>query len=151
VATHAVDAFFPSVRIRRSYQSFYLDEIAAPRRLSDVLALTHVFEHRVHRHFSDELRRPGLPDRVRRTLNVLLRDEADHLDWIARWLATQAGMEDTVARYRVADERVVRRLEPYGDRLWDIGGLGEELTEANDGEPWSGEEECHQAESQHSA
>jgi len=141
----------PSVRIRRSYQSFYLDETAAPRRLTDVLALTHVFEHRVHRHFSDELRRPGLPDPVRRTLNVLLRDEADHLDWIARWLATQAGVEDVLRRYRSVDERVVRRLEPYGERLWDIDGLGEELTEANEGERWSAEEEFHQAESQHSA
>jgi tRNA isopentenyl-2-thiomethyl-A-37 hydroxylase MiaE len=141
----------PSVRIRRTYQSFYLDETAAPRTLTDVLALTHIFECRVHQHFSAELRRPGLPDPVRRTLSILLRDEADHLDWIARWLATQAGVEDTLRRYRIADERVVRRLEPYGDRLWDIRGLGDELTEANDGEPWSAEEERHQAQCQHSS
>ena len=141
----------PSVRIRRSYQSFYLDETAAPRRLTDVLALTHIFEHRVHRHFGEELHRPGLPDPVRRTLNVLLRDEADHLDWIARWLTTQPGVEDTLRRYRLADARVVRRLEPYGERLWDIDGLGEELTEANDGELRNAEEERHQAECQHSA
>ena len=43
------------VRIHRTYQSFYLDEISTPRAITEVLALTHVFEHRVHRHFTDEL------------------------------------------------------------------------------------------------
>ena len=118
----------PIIRIQRSYQSFYLDETAAPRGLTEVLALTHVFEHRVHVHFSDELTRPDLPDLVRRTFSTLLRDEASHLDWIAQWLATQDGIDGTLRRYRLADERVVRRLEPYGDRLWDIDGFGEEIT-----------------------
>jgi len=141
----------PAVRIRRSYQSFYLDETAAPRGLAEVLALTHVFEHRVHAHFSDELRRPGLPEPVRRTFSILLRDEAGHLDWIGRWLATQEGIEGTLRRYRMADERVVRRLEPYGERLWDIDGFGEELTGESDGERRNAEKESHQAQSQHSA
>ena len=142
---------FRSVRIHRSYQSFYLDEMATPRGLTEVLALTHVFEHRVHRHFSDELRRPGLPDPVRRTFSILLRDEAGHLEWIARWLATQYGVQETLRRYRMVDERVARRLESYRERLWDIGGLGVELTEATDDERCSAKEEFHETQPQHSA
>ena len=117
----------PTVQIRRSYQSFYLDEISAPRGLADVLALTHVFEHRVDRHFTSELTQPGLPAAVRRTLSVLIREEQGHLDWIGRWLAMRPESEAILERYRKADERVARRLAPYRERLWDVAGLGEEL------------------------
>lgn len=117
----------PTVQIRRSYQSFYLDEISAPRGLADVLALTHVFEHRVDRHFTSELTQPGLPAAVRRTLSVLIREEQGHLDWIGRWLAARPESEAILERYRKADERVARRLAPYRERLWDVAGLGEEL------------------------
>ena len=140
-----------TVRIRRSYQSFYLDEISAPRSLTEVLALTHVFEQRVDRHFTGELRRPGLPDAVRRTLGILLRDEQDHLDWIARWLAARPQSEAILDRYRRADERVVQRLTPYGERLWDISGLGEELGGWNDDECRIGSEKPHPAQPQHPA
>src|SRR5580704_13538086 len=37
----------PYVRIFRSYQSFYAADGAMPSTLAEVLALTHVFEHRV--------------------------------------------------------------------------------------------------------
>lgn len=141
----------PNIRIRRSYQSFYLDEMPAPRGLVEVLALTHVFEQRVHRHFNDELARPDLPDLVCRTFRILLRDEANHLDWIARWLATQDGIDRTLRRYRLADERVVQRLEPYGDRLWDLDGLGEELSEEHHAGRSDAEEQFHEAQSEHSA
>jgi hypothetical protein len=117
----------PTVRIRRSYQSFYLDEISSPRGLVDVLALTHVFEHRVDRHFTDELNRPDLPPAVRQTLTVLIRDEQSHLDWIGRWLAARPESAAVVTDYRTADRRVARQLAPYRDRLWAIAGLGEEL------------------------
>jgi hypothetical protein len=141
----------PSVRIRRSYQSFYLDEISTPRSMTEVLALTHIFEHRVHRHFTAELVRRDLPDAARRTFNALLRDEQDHLDWICDWLAAQPGAESILNLYRSADERVVQRLTPYGDRLWDIEGLGEELTERGHGEYRAAQEELHAAQSQHPA
>jgi tRNA isopentenyl-2-thiomethyl-A-37 hydroxylase MiaE len=141
----------PSVRIRRSYQSFYAEQVGPPRTLAEVLALTHVFEHRVHRHFSDERRRVDLPHAVRHTYGILLRDEAAHLDWVARWLANQSGVEDIVRRYRIADARVVRRLRPYADRLWDIEGLGEELTEASHAERSHTDEEFHASEPEHSA
>ncbi len=74
------------VRIHRSYQSFYATEGAIPQTLAEVLALTHVFEHRVDREFSDQLADPQLPDAVHRTFKALLRDEVRHLDWIAAWL-----------------------------------------------------------------
>jgi hypothetical protein len=118
----------PSIRILRSYQSFYLDEVATPRTLIEVLALTHVFEHRVDQHFAGELQRPNLPAVVRRTLGVMRRDEVGHLDWVAHWLSRQAKADELLADYRRADDRIVQRLLPYGDRMWEIEGLGEELT-----------------------
>ncbi len=139
----------PTVRIRRSYQSFYLDEIPAPRTLIEVLALTHVFEHRVHRHFTDELGRRGLPDAARRTFRAMLRDEQQHLDWICGWLARQPAAGVILDRYRSADERVVQRLTPYRERLWDIDGLGEERIEGSDGEHRNAVQELHAAQSQH--
>ena len=105
----------PAVRIFRSYQSFYLDDTGLPGSIEEVLALTHVFEHRVHAQFTEELNQPG----------------------------TAAIVE----RYRRADERVYRQFLPFGDRIWDIVGLGEELAgRGHDG----GQEECHSAQSEHS-
>jgi hypothetical protein len=117
----------PHVRILRSYQSFYLDEVSAPRSLVQVLALTHVFEHRVDRHFTSELQRANLPDVVRRTLGVMLHDEIGHLEWVARWLSAHPEADALLTEYRGADERVLQRLLPYGDRLWEIEGLGVEI------------------------
>jgi len=141
----------PSVRVRRSYQSFYLDEISTPRTHTEVLALTHIFEHSVHRHFTDERDRPDVPDAVRTTFSTLLRDEQQHLDWIRDWLAAEPGSAALLNRYRNADARVVQRLTPYRERLWDIDGLGEELIDDRDGEHRHAEEKPHAAESQHPA
>jgi len=125
-----------TVRIRRSYQSFYRDEIGLPRSTTEALALTHVFEQRVHRQFTEDLAEPGLPEPVRRTLKTLIRDEEAHLDWIAGWLASRAGATAMLARYREADERVYCRLVGYRDRSWEI----DDISEAK----------CHTAERQHS-
>ena len=141
----------PVVQIRRSYQSLYLEEIPAPRGLAAVLALTHVFEHRVDRHFTSELTQPGLPAAVRHTLRVLIRDEQAHLDWIGRWLAARPGAEEMLARYQRADERVARRLAPYRERLWDVPGLGAEIREGRRHDCGIDAEESHAAQSQHSA
>jgi len=140
----------PSVRIRRSYQSFYLDEIPTPRTMIEVLALTHIFEHSVHRHFTDERDRPDVPIAVRVTFNTLLRDEQDHLAWICDWLSAEPDGAAILNRYRSADARVVERLSPYRERLWDVDGLGEELIE-NDRAHRNAKEERHAAESQHPA
>ena len=116
-----------AVRILRSYQSFYLEETSPPRSLHEVLALTHVFEQRIDRRFAKELRRPNLPGPMRRALEIMLRDEQDHLGWVADWLAGRPGSDTLLERFRQADERVHARLEPLVDRLWEVPGLGEEM------------------------
>lgn len=126
--TRAIDAAgLPTLRIHRSYQSFYRDELAPPRSLLEVLALTHVFEQRVEQHFTDELSCVGVPEPIRRAFALMLRDEQHHLRWIGQWLARHSEAVVVLNRYRAADERVVRRLMPFRERLWDISGLGEEF------------------------
>jgi bacterioferritin (cytochrome b1) len=117
----------PTIRIDRSYQSFYLEATAAPRSLPEVLGLTHIFEQRVHRQFSEELADPDLPAAVRRTFNALMKDEEGHLAWVAQWLSTQPDGEAILERYRAIDEQVYQALRPYRDCIWNISGLGEEM------------------------
>jgi hypothetical protein len=116
-----------TIRITRSYQSFYMDASGPPHNLAEVLALTHIFEQRVDRQFTAERDQPGVQAAVKRVLSVLLKDEAAHLDWIARWMAAHLDGERLLERYRSIDERVYRELLPYRDRIWDIPGLGEEM------------------------
>lgn len=125
------DSGIPHVRILRSYQSFYADEGVVPQRLAEVLALTHVFERRVDREFSEEISDAGLPRAVARTFKALLRDEQRHLGWIAAWLRGRPELQPLVVEYTEADRRVAARLRPFRDRLWDLPGLGEQLQEAS--------------------
>ena len=135
-----------AVRIFRSYQSLYLDHAGPPASVEDVLAMTHVFERRVHQRFTEELGQPGLPEPARRTFATLLRDEQCHLDWIGRWLKARPGAEPALRRYHEADERVYQQLMPYGERVWDIPGLGEELAGKRRDERLK---ERHETESEH--
>ena len=137
----------PLVRIYRPYQSFYAEALSPPRTLLDVLALTNVFEHRVHAHFTGELADPEWPEAARRTFRAMLRDERRHLDWVGKWLATQPQAASVLTRIRQADERIVAELTPYRDRLWDVPGLGDEGED--DGQPAT--EELHTAQPQHPA
>ena len=116
-----------AVRILRSYQSFYSDDGVVPQSLGDVLALTHVFEQRVDREFTEQLGDSDLPEPMRRTFRALLRDEQRHLDWIARWLAEQPSLHATLELYKEVDRATAARLRPFRDRLWEVPGLGEEL------------------------
>jgi rubrerythrin len=120
----------PPVRIYRSYQSFYATEGTAPQTLAEVLALTHVFEHRVDREFSSQLDDRRLPNAVHRTFRALLRDEERHLDWVAKWLRERPEFGPLVDRYYEIDSRVAEQLRPYRDRLWDVAGLGDEIVPA---------------------
>jgi hypothetical protein len=52
-----------TIRIDRSYQSFYLDAAAPPRSLPEVLGLTHL-RTRVHRQFSEEVEDPSAGGRA---------------------------------------------------------------------------------------
>jgi rubrerythrin len=115
------------VRIYRSYQSFYATEGITPQRLAEVLALTHVFEHRVDREFAEQLGDPQLPEAVHRTFRAMLRDEQRHLGWIATWLRERSELQPLVARYTEVDAHVASTLRPFRDCLWNVSGLGEEL------------------------
>jgi hypothetical protein len=120
----------PSVRILRSYQSFYVTEGVMPQRLTEVLALTHVFERRVDIEFAEQVRDRDFPEPAVRTFKALLHDEQRHLSWIAEWLARQADAPPLIERYSEIDRRVSTSLRPFRERLWDVPGLGEELKEA---------------------
>jgi hypothetical protein len=117
----------PTVRIFKSYQSFYGQHGGLPGSLAEALALTHVFEKRVWRQFHRDGARPGVPGPVRQTLRRLLEDERQHLDWVRCWLDEAQGGPDLVRRFEGIDEEVYARLAPFEERLWEVPGLGEEL------------------------
>lgn len=134
----------PFVRIGRSYQSFYFEEVGLPRSTAELLALTHIFEQRVHRQFTEDASDPDTPNAVRRTLRIMLRDEQGHLEWVADWLAAHTDAAALLQRYRRADERVYQRLLPFKDRLWDIPWLGDPVPAGK-----ADEEEPHTAQRQY--
>ena len=136
----------PILPIGRSYQSFYHAEAGTARTVAEVLALTHVFEQRVHRQFTEDAGSPDMPLAARRTFGVMLRDEEGHLEWVAKWLGEHADTMTLLERYRLADQRVYRMLLPYKDRIWDIPGVdGTTCARRSD------EEELHAAQRQHCA
>lgn len=124
-----VEIGLPSIRIFRSYQSLYGDKGGMPVGLQEVMAFTQIFERRVHKRFAAELRQPGLPAPARKAFEVMLHDEADHLDWVLQWLRTQPGSETVLERYQAIDLAVYHEVLPYEERLWELAGLGEELDE----------------------
>jgi hypothetical protein len=118
----------PVVRIFRSYQSFYNDHGGTPGNVAEALALTHVFEKRVWKQFQKELSQPGAPAAFSSCLRTLLEDERQHLDWVRRWLTHRPGGTDLLGRFARIDEEVYRALAPFEERVWEIPGLGEELS-----------------------
>jgi tRNA isopentenyl-2-thiomethyl-A-37 hydroxylase MiaE len=118
----------PYVRIHRSYQSFFLEHGASPSSLVEVLAFTQIFERRVHKRFTDELAAPGLPAVARATFEVMVHDEKDHLEWIHDWLKPLPDAPALLKKYIEVDAALYHRLQPQLDRLWEIAGLGEELS-----------------------
>lgn len=121
----------PAVRILRSYQSFYGRHIAPPVNITEVLALTHAFEERVWRQFELELRDERTPTVMCSVIERLHLDESGHLNWVARYLADQQDGERLIAAYRRVDEQVYAELMPFEQRLWDVPGLGVELSHAS--------------------
>lgn len=98
--------------VRDTYQQRYARLVGAPTTMLEVLALTQVFERRVHRHFTAHLTRAGTHPRVRRTLRRMLEDEKDHLAWVKRWLNSQRA-DDVAAqlrRYTEADTVIYEQL-----------------------------------------
>lgn len=113
----------PYVRILRSYQSFYG---AVPATLTEVLAFTQIFERRVHKQFALEARDPETPEEARRTFEVMIEDERDHLTWVRDWLQERPESAALLRKYEAIDARVYQQIEPYTERLWEIDGLGRE-------------------------
>jgi hypothetical protein len=116
----------PHVRIFRSYQSFYLRHSGPPASLLDVLSFTQVFERRVHTRFRAELHRAETPGPAREAYRRMMEDEKDHLAWVAMWLSNQTGADERLEFYREIDRAVIAEVEPFGNRLWELPGLGRE-------------------------
>jgi demethoxyubiquinone hydroxylase (CLK1/Coq7/Cat5 family) len=100
---------------RDTYQRRYAAVVGRPHGLLPVLALTHVFEKRVYRHFQEHARRPDAHPRVRATLRRMIEEERGHLAWVRRWLDDEAARRgDEVARilnvYEQADARIYDAL-----------------------------------------
>lgn len=119
----------PHVRIRRSYQSFYLRHTGPPGSLLEVLAFTQIFERRVHRRFHEEVRNPDTPAAAIRAYKTMMEDEKDHLAWVAAWLANQRGATRELERFEAIDRLVFHELLPSQDRLWEIPDLGIQTAE----------------------
>jgi hypothetical protein len=113
----------PMIKIRRSYQSFYLNHGGVPASVLEVLSFTQIFERRVHCRFSAEARKPETPEPVRRAYRKMIEDEKDHLGWVAEWLRRQPGASQCLRYYQEIDERVFQEIHPFEDRLWDAPGL----------------------------
>jgi hypothetical protein len=116
----------PHVRIRRSYQSFYLRHTGAPGSLLEVLAFTQIFERRVHRRFHEEVRDPKTPPEAVRAYLQMMEDEKNHLAWVANWLNGQSDAPRELKRFGAVDRLVFAELLPWQDRLWEIPHLGVE-------------------------
>ncbi|CAM3108511.1 ferritin-like domain-containing protein [Rariglobus hedericola] len=120
----------PHVRIHRSYQSLFADHGGTPANLTEVLSFTQIFERRVHKRFTTERTQPELPEIVRSTYDIMIRDEHDHLDWVHTWLLSQPETQALMNRYLHIDEIVYRTVLPHEAALWEITGLGDELKSA---------------------
>ena len=114
----------PTVRIFRSYQSFYLEHAGRPGRLLDVLSFTQVFERRVHRRFHEEMHRADTPGVARRAFGQMIEDEKGHLSWVADWLGEQPGAAAELRRFEAIDRQVFSELQAFEQCIWKIPGLG---------------------------
>jgi demethoxyubiquinone hydroxylase (CLK1/Coq7/Cat5 family) len=98
-----------------TYQARYAAAIGAPTSLLEVLALTHVFERGVYRHFVMHLHRPGTHPRVQATLRRMLADERGHLSWVKEWLDTRPDSQRSAVpvlmrRYTAVDAEIRKQL-----------------------------------------
>lgn len=107
--------------VRDTYQARFARSLRAPVSLFHVLALTHVFERRVFRHFTLHLRRPGTHPAISTTLRRLLDEEREHLSWVKSWLEEQEKVRGrdlvtrTMRQFADADEAIYAELcDEYG-------------------------------------
>ena len=123
-----IESGLPTIRIFRSYQSLYGDHGGMPIGMQEVLAFTQIFERRVHKRFTAELHQGDLPVPARKAFEIMITDESDHLEWVLVWLRTQADSEALLQKYQSIDLAVYHEVLPYENRLWEMAGLGEELS-----------------------
>ncbi|HJQ12363.1 MAG TPA: phosphopantetheine-binding protein [Gemmatimonadaceae bacterium] len=115
-------------KVSETYQSRYHAAVGNPTNLLEVLALTQIFERRVVRHFRAHLSWPGTHAEIKRTLQQLIDDEADHIRWVKDRLDDYgaANGESVVAemmeRYKRIDEEVYNGLKQYADRFEEVVG-----------------------------
>jgi hypothetical protein len=122
------EADLPMIRIFRSYQSLYGEHGGMPVGMQEVLAFTQIFERRVHKRFTSELHQSDLPASARKAFEIMIADESDHLEWVLSWLRKQADSEALLQKYQAIDLAVYHEVLPYENRLWEMAGLGEELS-----------------------
>jgi hypothetical protein len=114
----------PTIRIVRSYQSFYLEKTGYPTDLLDVLCFTQIFEKRVHQRFISELKRSGTPEPARQAYEQMIDDEKGHLNWVAKWLRMQPEASQRLYHFEAIDKAVFEELKPFEESLWSIQNLG---------------------------
>lgn len=107
-----------------TYQDRYLAAAGLPVNLMEILAITHVFEKRVFRHYIAHKRQHGLPAPVTGTLDRIMVDEKWHIQWVGRALRAmepEFGADligETLARYSQADADVYQALlREHADRV----------------------------------
>jgi hypothetical protein len=112
-------------KVARAYQDGYLAAAGLPVNITEILAVTYVFERRVTDQYGRHLRAPSLHPAIKRNLRDILRDEGWHLHWIGKELdriAERDGpdrVNEALTRYRTADQKVfstaLQELETHLD------------------------------------
>ena len=115
-------------KVSETYQSRYHAAVGSPSNLLEVLALTQIFERRVVRHFRAHLSWPGTHPEIKRTLQQLIEDEADHIRWVKDRLDDYAAangeavVKEMMERFKRIDEDVYNELKQYADRFEQVVG-----------------------------
>lgn len=115
-------------KVSETYQSRYYAAVGSPSNLLEVLALTQIFERRVVRHFRSHLSWPGTHPEIKRTLQQLIEDEADHIRWVKDRLDDYAAangeavVKEMMERFKRIDEDVYNELKQYADRFEQVVG-----------------------------
>ena len=115
-------------KVSETYQSRYHAAVGSPSNLLEVLALTQIFERRVVRHFRAHLSWPGTHPEIKRTLQQLIEDEADHIRWVKDRLDDYAAangdavVKEMMERFKRIDEDVYNELKQYADRFESVVG-----------------------------
>ncbi|HEX2167771.1 MAG TPA: ferritin-like domain-containing protein [Longimicrobiales bacterium] len=108
--------------VESTYQARLGRIVGAPGSLFQVVALSHVIERRVLRHFTEHARLPETHPIVRAALERTIEEEKEHLSCMSDWLQLEAerrcvNVRDVLNRFALADARVYGELiNEYGFR-----------------------------------